>query len=113
MGRAFVKEVFQDKETMEVGDVGIEESDINSRHDGVGGKGNGERPNDLEEMVSVFYVGGDGFDDGLEVGVDVGRDTFSGRGEGNNNGTVRIVRFVDFGKEVKEWGAGFGIEEKR
>ena len=55
-------------------------------------------------MVGVFYVGG-------EVGIDVHRDTFSGRGEGGNNGVARIIRFMDFGKEVKGWGAGFGIEE--
>ena len=57
-------------------------------------------------------VGGEGFDDGLEVGIDVHQDTFSGGGEGGNNGTVRIVRFVDFGKEVEGWVAGFGIEEE-
>ena len=38
MGRALVKEVFQDRETMGMGDVGVKGSDINSRHDGVGGK---------------------------------------------------------------------------
>jgi len=63
-------------------------------------------------MLGVFDVGGEGFDDGLEVGVDVRRDTFSGGGEGGNNGTARIVRFVDFGKEVEGWGAGFRIEEE-
>ena len=31
-------------------------------------------------MLGVFDVGGEGFDDGLEVGVDVCRDTFSGGG---------------------------------
>ena len=36
MGREFVKEVFQGRETMGVRDVGIEGSDINSSHDGVG-----------------------------------------------------------------------------
>ena len=64
-----------------MGDVGIEGSDINIRHGGVGGKRHGERPNDLEEMVRVFNVGRKGFDDGLEVGIDVHRDTFWGRGE--------------------------------
>ena len=44
-------------------------------------------------MLGVFDVGGEGFDDGLEVGIDVRRDTFSGGGEGGNNGTARIVRF--------------------
>ena len=62
--------------------------------------------------MGVFYVGGKVFDDGLEIGVHVRRDMFSGRGEGGNNGAARIVKFMDFGKEVKEWGAGFGIEEK-
>ena len=47
MGRAFVKEVFQSRETMGMGDVGVEGSDINSSHDGVGGKRPGERSYDL------------------------------------------------------------------
>ena len=34
------------------------------------------------EMLGVFDVGGEGFDDGWKVGVDVRRDTFSGGGEG-------------------------------
>ena len=48
-----------------MGDVCIEESDINSRHDGVGGKRHGERPNDLKEMIGVFNIKGKGFDNGL------------------------------------------------
>ena len=47
MGRAFVKEVFQGRETIRVGEVGVEGSDINSQHDGVGRKRNGERSYDL------------------------------------------------------------------
>ena len=46
------------------------------------------------------------------MGINVHRDTFSGRGEGGNNGAVKIVRFIDFGKEIEGWGAGFGIEDK-
>ena len=45
MGRAFVEEVFQGRETMR--DVGVEGSDINSSHDGVGRKRYGERSSDL------------------------------------------------------------------
>jgi hypothetical protein len=54
VGRAFVKEVFKGRDTMGVGDVGIEGSDINSRHEGVGGKGHDERPSNLEEKFNVF-----------------------------------------------------------
>ena len=50
---------------------------MTSTVDGVRRKRHRERPNDLKEMVGVFYVGGEGFDDGLEVGVDIHRDTFS------------------------------------
>ena len=56
MGRAFVKEVFPSRETMGMGDVGIERSDINSCHDGAERKRHGERLNDLKEVVCVFYV---------------------------------------------------------
>ena len=59
MGRPFDKEVFQGRETMGVGDVGIEGSDINSHHDGVGRKKHGEGPYDLKEMVSWTYEGRD------------------------------------------------------
>ena len=62
--------------------------------------------------MGVFNVRGEGFDDGLEVFVDVRRYTFSGGGDGGNNGTARIARFVDFGKEVEGWGAGLRIEEE-
>ena len=47
MGRTLVKEVFQGRETMGVGNVGIEGSDINSPHDGGGRKRPGERSYDL------------------------------------------------------------------
>ena len=63
----FIKQVFQCRQAIGVGDVGIEGSDMNSRHDGVGGKRHGERPNDLKEIVSVFNIRGEG----LEVGVNV------------------------------------------
>jgi len=71
VGRAFVKEVFKGRDTMGVGDVVIEGSDINSRHEGFGGKGHDERPNNLEEKFNVFYVGGEGFDVGLELCIDL------------------------------------------
>jgi hypothetical protein len=32
--------------------------------------------------------------------------------EEEKEATMGIVRFMDFGKEVEGWGAGFGIEEK-
>ena len=63
-------------------------------------------------MVGVFNIRGEGYEDGLEEDVDVCRDMFSGRAEVGNNGTARIVRFMDFGKEVEEWGSRFGIKEK-
>ena len=47
VGRAFVKEVFQGRETMGVRDVGVEGSDINGCHDGVERKRHGERSYDL------------------------------------------------------------------
>ena len=52
-------------------------------------------------MVGVFNIRGEGYEDGLEEDVDVCRDMFSGRAEVGNNGVARIVRFVDFGKEVQ------------
>ena len=65
-----VKKVFQGRETMRVVDIVVEgRSDINNPHGGVGGKRHGERPNDLKEMIGV--IGGEGFDNGLEVGVDL------------------------------------------
>ena len=43
MGRAFVEQVFQVRETMGVREVDVEGSDINSCHDGVGRRRHGER----------------------------------------------------------------------
>ena len=51
MGRTLVKGVFQGRETMGVGDVGIEGSDINSRHDGVEGRGMGR-----DQMISRKWL---------------------------------------------------------
>ena len=47
MGRAFVEEVFQGREIMGMREVGVEGSDINSHHDGVGRKRHGKRSYDL------------------------------------------------------------------
>ena len=48
----------------------------------------------------------------MKVEVNKSRNLLSDRVKGSNNGTARIVEFVDLGKEVEGWGAGFGIEEK-
>ena len=50
--RALLKEVFQGIETMGVGAFSVEESDNNSRHDGV----ERERPHDLNKMVGIFNI---------------------------------------------------------
>ena len=55
MGRGFVKEVFQAREAMGVGDVGVEGIDINSRHH-YGGERGGRRLNDLKVMVGNFNI---------------------------------------------------------
>ena len=36
VGRAFIKEMFQDRETMVVKDVGVPGSDVYGHHDGIG-----------------------------------------------------------------------------
>ena len=46
------------------------------------------------------------------MGVNVCQDTFNGRAEGGNNGAARIVWFMDFGKEVKGWGANLGLRRR-
>ena len=48
MGRAFVEEVFQGRDTIVVGNIGIEESDIIGRHDCVGRKRGGEGLYDIK-----------------------------------------------------------------
>jgi hypothetical protein len=52
VGSLLVKEVFQGRETMEMGDVGVEGSDINSCHNGV----DGERLNNHKEVIGVFNI---------------------------------------------------------
>ena len=39
-----------------MGDVSVEGSDINSRHDGVGSDRQWEGPNDLKEIIGVFHI---------------------------------------------------------
>ena len=69
--RAFVKEVFQDRETMGMGDIGVQERDINGCHDGVQREKGGKRPNDIEKMVSILDIIEEGFDNWLEMSINV------------------------------------------
>ena len=45
-------------------------------------------------MVSILDTGGEGFNKGLEVGADVGRDAFSRGTIGGDYGVAGIARFV-------------------
>ena len=49
-------------------------------------------------MVSILDMGGEGFNKRLEVGVDVGRDVFSGGTIGGDDGAVSVARYVYFRK---------------
>ena len=64
-------EVFQGREILGGGDVGVEGSDIDSHQDGIGGKRHGERLSDLKEMIGVFNIRRERFDNGLKVGIDI------------------------------------------
>ena len=43
-------------------------------------------------------MGGVGINKRMEVGIDVGRDVFSGRTIGGDDGTAGVDRFVNFRK---------------
>ena len=45
-------------------------------------------------MVSILDIGGEGFNKGLERGIDVGRDAFSRRTRGEDDGVAGVARFV-------------------
>ena len=45
-------------------------------------------------MVSILDMGGEGFNIGLEVGIDIGRDVFSRGTIRGDDGVARVVRFV-------------------
>ena len=49
-------------------------------------------------MVCILDMEGQGFNKGLEVGVDVVRDTFSRGTIGGDDGAAGITRFVYLGK---------------
>ena len=49
-------------------------------------------------MVSILDMREEGFNKRLEVGVDVGRDAFSGGTIGGDDGMAGVVRFVYFRK---------------
>ena len=45
-------------------------------------------------MVSILDKGGERFNKGLEVDVNVGRDAFSRETIGGDDGATRVARFV-------------------
>ena len=49
-------------------------------------------------MVSNLDMEGEGFNQQLEVGIDVGRDAFSGVAIGGDDGAAGVARFVNFKK---------------
>ena len=53
---AFVKEVFQGRKIVVVGDVCVEGSDINKCHDGVKRKRYGERSFGLKQVLGTFNI---------------------------------------------------------
>ena len=68
------------QETMGGGDIGVQGSDINGHHDGVG-----RRRSDY--MISRIYEGRDWF----EMKVDVCCNMFNGGVEGDYNGWPRLL----------------------
>ena len=71
VGRALVQEMFQGREAMGMGDVGVQGKDINSSHDGVRWEGHRPRSDLVKKMFGILDMGGERFDKGLEVGIDV------------------------------------------
>jgi hypothetical protein len=51
-----LRKCFQGREIMRVGDDGVQGSDINFHHDGVGTERGAERPYDIKEMVSILDI---------------------------------------------------------
>ena len=68
-GEVLVEEVFQNKETMKVRDVDIQEGEVNSCHNGVGRQRGEEGLDNIKEVVSVLDIGREGFDYGLKMGI--------------------------------------------
>ena len=94
--RVLVQEMFQGREAMGMGDVGVQGGDFNSSHDGVKWEGGGLGLNRVKEVVSILDMGGEGFHKWLEVGVNEGRGTFSRGTIGGDDGAAGIARFVNF-----------------
>ena len=59
-------------------------------------------------LISILYMGEEGFDEKLEVGVGLSRDTFS-RGTIGDDGMARVTRFLYFRKKIQRGGAGLGV----
>jgi len=51
-----------------------------------------------KEVGGILDVGSESLDKRLEMVVKEGRDSFSGRANIGNDGSVGITRFMDFGK---------------
>ena len=65
----------------------------------------------VEKMVGILVMGGEGFDKGLEVGIDVCRDTFGWGVIGRDNGAAGITWFVYLRQKVRGGGAGLRVGE--
>ena len=63
----------------------------------------------IKKMVGILDMGGEGFDKGLEVGVDVCQDMFGGGAIGRDDGMAGVTRFVYF-RQVQ--GGDVGLRSK-
>ena len=86
------------------------EGDINSGPD-IRWEGGRQRWDHVKEMIGILDMGEEGFDKGLEVGVDVCRDTFGGGAIGRDDGMAGVTGFVYFGLKVQGGGVELGVEE--
>ena len=66
----------------------------------------------IEEVISIIDIGGEGFDCGFQIGIDLSRgDTFSREEVEATIGVARVTKFVDFEEDIQRWSARLGIEK--
>ena len=70
-------ELLKAKETMDGWDVHVQGGEINGCHQGITGKRSREGMENFKKMVSVFVVGWQEMDNGLEMGINIHENTLT------------------------------------
>ena len=102
--------MFESTKPFVIGYDGVKGLDVHGEQK-PGIRGECERVENLKRMVGIFDESGKILNNGTHERVQIARNEFSGTTAGRNNRASRIVRFVDFRKEINFGGPRSGDDE--